>query len=173
MKSVKKYRSESWIDPRVELRPSPMGGKGLFARDPIKEGETVIIWGGRIFTKADIKSGKAQKNTVVEVDEGIYLGRFLNEPKSLDDFMNHSCNPNLWLKDEVTLVARRNIEKDEELTADYATWVSRSYWKMECHCGSLLCRHLITGNDWKLKKLQNKYRSHFSPYLEKWIRKLK
>ena len=111
MKSVKKYRSESWIDPRVELRPSSKGGKGLFAREPIKEGETVIIWGGRILTKADIKSGKAQKNTVVEVDEGIYLGRFLNEPKSLDDFMNYSCSPYLLLKDEVTLVARRNIEK--------------------------------------------------------------
>ena len=173
MKSVKKYKSESWIDPRVELRSSSTEGKGLFARESIKKGETVIIWGGAIFTESDIKKDKAEKHSVVEIGEGIYLGIPRGKPQTLDDFMNHSCNPNLWLKDEVTLVARRNIEKDEELTADYATWVSRSYWQMECHCGSLFCRHLITGNDWKLKKLQNKYRNHFSPYLEKRIRKLK
>ena len=37
-------------------------------------------------------------------------------------FTNHSCDPNIWMKDAVTLIARRDIQIDEELTADYALW---------------------------------------------------
>jgi hypothetical protein len=167
-----KYRKKSWIGSKIEIRDSQLGGKGLFAKIPIKRGEVVIVWGGTLMTEEDIKKGKYRKGTAVEVGEGTYLAGKPNEPISKDDFLNHSCDPNLWLKDEVTLIARRNIKKGEELTTDYATWVSRSYWKMKCNCGSPLCRGTITGNDWKRKDIQKKYRNHFSPYLNERIKRL-
>jgi SET domain-containing protein len=34
---------------------------------------------------------------------------------------NHSCDPNLWHADVVTITARRDIAAGEELTIDYAT----------------------------------------------------
>jgi ADP-ribose pyrophosphatase YjhB (NUDIX family) len=33
----------SRIDPRVEMRPSPIGGKGIFANAPIQRGEVIIV----------------------------------------------------------------------------------------------------------------------------------
>ncbi|MEI6773545.1 MAG: SET domain-containing protein [bacterium] len=37
-------------------------------------------------------------------------------------FINHSCDGNLRMKDAFTLIARTDINKDEEITADYALW---------------------------------------------------
>jgi len=37
----KPYRSSEWIDPRIEIRHSPIAGSGMFARAPINEGDTV------------------------------------------------------------------------------------------------------------------------------------
>jgi len=52
------------------------------------------------------------------------------------DYTNHSCDPNLWMKDEATLMARRDIEAGEELTADYMVWeVDEDYraaWECKC-----------------------------------------
>ena len=49
---------------------------------------------------------------------------FSIEDRGDDDgyFVNHSCNGNLWMTDAFTLTARRDINKDEEITADYALW---------------------------------------------------
>lgn len=123
-------------------------------------------------TEKDIKKRKYKKGTSVEIGEGLYLAGKLNESSGKEDFLNHSCNPNLWLKNEVTLIAKRNIKKEEELTADYGSWVSRDYWKMKCNCGSSLCRDIIMGSDWKKRELQKRYKNHFSPYLNKRIKNL-
>jgi hypothetical protein len=85
--------------------------------------------------------------------------------------INHSCDPNVWMQSAFTLVARRAIAAREEVVADYALWeTSEAYvasW--ECHCGSALCRRRITGRDWRLPDLQERYRGHFSPVLERRI----
>src|SRR5262249_45466335 len=47
------YRPESWIDPRVEVRPSRLHGRGSFARERIGADEVVTIWGGEPFRVAD------------------------------------------------------------------------------------------------------------------------
>jgi len=168
-----KYRQRSWIHPKVAIRKSKLGGKGLFATEPTTKGKVVFVWGGKVMTKKAIKNGEYKKGTAVEIGEGKYFADPPNESPGKDDYLNHSCEPNLWLKDEVTLIAKRDIAKGEELTADYGTWVSRSYWKMKCDCGSSLCRGIITGDDWKRPDLQKRYKNHFSPYLNKRIEKLK
>ena len=175
MRPTKEYSRTSWIDPRVEVRPSPIEGKGTFTLQAITEGETVFIWGGTVFTQAEIRTGKARKHSVAEIGEGLYLASPLDEPESSDDFMNHSCDPNIWMQDEVTLVARRDIESGEELTADYAMWSTDPDWVLHkpCDCGSPLCRKRITGNDWKLEALQGRHRDHFSPYINERIRNWK
>ena len=161
------YRRRSWIDPRIELRPSPIDGIGMFTIRAIAKGEPVVIWGGTVFTEEEIRAGKARRHSVAEIGEGLYLAAGVGEPESPDDFMNHSCDPNVWLADEVTLVAMRGITAGEELTADYAMWSTDPSWTLPipCGCGSRLCRRAVTGNDWKRKDLEARYRSHFSPYI--------
>ena len=167
---MRSYAKESWIDPRVEVRESEKG-KGMFTTAPIKEGEVVTIWGGSVFTNEEKKAGLVKKYTASRIDEGHWLGSNLDEPDSPDQYLNHSCDPNLWLIDEVTLVARRDIAADEELTADYSTWSVDESWIMDepCRCGVPQCRHSVTGSDWKLKDLQERYRGHFVPFINERI----
>ncbi|MDP9237405.1 MAG: SET domain-containing protein-lysine N-methyltransferase [Chloroflexota bacterium] len=96
------------------------------------------------------------------VDEGVNL---LIDNDSLIRFGNHSCDPNLWMADEVTEVARRPIAAGEEITIDYALHSVLPEWRMECACGSPLCRGTITGNDWMRQDLQRRYGTHFSPFI--------
>jgi uncharacterized protein len=88
--------------------------------------------------------------------------------------INHSCDCNLWMDGAFTLIAKRTIEKNDELTADYALWESNetyvSNWM--CACGNVCCRKRITGRDFRLKDVQERYMGHFSPLINKKIANL-
>ena len=85
MRVTKEYRPTDWIDPRIEIRPSPIGGKGMFASAPIKQGEVVTIWGGTLLlTDEDIAGKQAEewqaKGYVwATIGEGLYLATLLGE----------------------------------------------------------------------------------------------
>jgi uncharacterized protein len=168
--------SLSWTDSRLEVRPSPMHGKGLFATAPIQQGEVVIIWGGALFTLEDIRAGKAVEHSYAAIREGIFLGHPYEQGNNADDFMNHSCDPNIWMINEITWAARRNISTGEEVTADYAMYwgCDGDEWvKWECHCDSSLCRKVFTTDDWQRVDLQERYGDHFAPYIREDIRQLR
>ena len=82
---------------------------------------------------------------------------------------NHSCDSNLWMRDALTLEARRDIAAGEEVTIDHALQTSLANWEMACHCGSSRCRKLVRGDDWMRPELQDRYRGHFSPFLNRRI----
>ena len=107
----------------------------------------------------------------MQVDEESWLGNRAEEPLDEDYFINHSCDPNLWMQDEVTLTARRSITAEEEATMDYAMHFADPAWTMRqpCSCGSSLCRGQIRGADWMLDDLQRRYLGHFSPLLNQRI----
>jgi uncharacterized protein len=79
---------------------------------------------------------------------------------------------NLWLQDEVTIVARRVIAQAEELTLDYALTTVEPYWQLDqpCHCGTAACRYIVTGNDWQLPDVQQRYQGHFAPFIQEQYR---
>ena len=62
----------------------------------------------------------------------------------------------------------RDINKDEELTTDYA-FIDNEDYQFECTCGSKNCRKVVTGYDWKIKELQDKYYDYFAQYLKEKI----
>jgi uncharacterized protein len=158
----------SWIDPRIEVRSSPIHGKGIFATAPIQQGEVVIVWGGTLFTPEDIQAGKAAEHSYAAIRDGIFLGHPSEQGNSAEDFMNHSCDPNIWMTNEITWVARRDISTGDELTADLAMYwePDEEEWKpWECHCGSALCRKVFTSRDWRRVELHERYGNHFSPYI--------
>src|SRR5947209_6941289 len=165
---------ESWIDPRLDIQSSCIDGQGIFTREFINAGEIVMVWGGTIFNLEEIRASKAKPHSVSGYSEGLYLGQPLEEPDAPDLFLNHSCDPNLWMLDEVTLAARRDIAAGEELTADYAMWELDEGWNLNtaCKCSSSLCRYIITGEDWRLVELQDSYKGHFLPCINERIKKL-
>ena len=170
-----RYLKHSWVDPRIEVRTSAVEGKGLFAKEVIKKGEVIEIFGGEIFTVEEEAQGKMRIHTGINVDDGLYLGLPVDSiEESIDEFTNHSCDPSCWLVDEVTLVTRRDINSGEEITMDYGTWYVEEgdIWITNCACRTKLCRHTVTGDDWKRKDLQQRYKGHFSPFIERMIAKL-
>jgi uncharacterized protein len=160
---VKRFPPQEWVDPRIEVRSSPIAGRGMFALAPIRPGETVIVWGGWVCTAADVAAGRVAPRSTVYVGEGTFLGarvgEYDRERDDRGDFINHACDPNVWLAVENTLVARREIAAGEELTVDYALFEGDEddVKPWECRCGAPLCRRQITGKDWRLPDLQARY----------------
>ena len=170
----KTYLKDPRLSPKVEVKHSPTHGKGMFALVSIKRDEIIAIWGGNFVTAEAAKEAREKGMAVQQINEDIFeifdYGRRGEDPTY---FHNHSCDPNTWMKDEVIIIARRDIKYGEELTIDYAMFVIDDKYVMpgECKCGSTLCRHIITGNDWRIKELQERYKGHFSPYLNEKIKR--
>lgn len=159
----------SYISDKVYVKNSNMNGKGMFASENISAGEVVYIKGGYILKKDELFS-LSTINSYMPIDDKYYIGaRNIHEEQSIKLYNNHSCNPNCGLRGEITFVSIKNIKKGDELTCDYA-FIDNEDYSFECNCGSPQCRHYITGFDWKIKSLQEKYLEYFSAYLQKKIR---
>lgn len=156
---------KSILSSKVEIRNNGLNGKGIFAKEFIKKGEMVFIKGGHLLTKNEIFS-TGIINSYFPISDEYFLGATnKDEEDNIKLFENHSCNPNCGLHGEVTFVAIRDIEKDEEITTDYA-FIDNEDYKFKCTCGSENCRGIVTGYDWKIKELQDKYYDYFAQYLK-------
>lgn len=158
------YLPTTWYDPRAEIRPSSIHGRGMFASQPIQEGEIVVRIGGTVLTEEEFRAYilTVARYNAVQIGEATHLVDVFSAVGG----MNHCCDANLWMHDEVTVVARRDIAAGEELTQDYALYTASPTWILKpCRCGTPVCRHEITGNDWQRFDVQECYRDHFSPFL--------
>ena len=101
----------------------------------------------------------------MQLDDNLYSVEERGEAPTY--FMNHSCDPNVWMANAVTLVARRGIPSGAELTTDYALFeaVEDFEAEWECQCGSAHCRKRFTGKDWRIPELQERYAGHFLPLI--------
>ena len=160
---------ECWLHPDVDIRPSPVSGEGLFARTFFPAGTAISRLGGRLVTGAalqrilrDSAGGHHGYVDTITVAEDSHLVLPAGQPNGKG---NHSCDPNLWWAGAYTLVARRDIAVDEELTNDYATSTGEREFTMPCRCGKQLCRGIVTGSDWMRPELQQRYGSHWVPGL--------
>jgi len=70
---------------------------------------------------------------------------------------------------QIVFVAMRDIQAGEELTHDWAM-TDDDIYEEPCRCGAPNCRKLITGQDWRRKELQEKYRDYMSWYLQRKIK---
>ena len=164
----------SYISPKARVAPSPIHGRGLFAVEQIARGEIVCVKGGHIFDRPRLEElaprlGPAE----IQIGEDLFIGPVDDaEREGSMIFSNHSCEPNIGVRGEITFVALRDIAAGEELTHDWATTDDDSY-QMECRCGARSCRGRVTGQDWRRPDLQEKYGRHFSSYLLEKIGRLR
>jgi uncharacterized protein len=159
-----------WIHPDVRVAPSRVEGRGLFAAAPLSEGEPVSRLGGSVVPVERVRAliaARAQDASLPYVDCITWDERHMLvlPPDQLNHFANHSCDPNLWWEDEITLVARQGIHPGQELTNDYGTSSGDPEFVMRCRCGSGLCRGVVTGLDWRLPELRTRYGHHWVPAL--------
>ncbi|HEV8190614.1 MAG TPA: SET domain-containing protein-lysine N-methyltransferase [Ktedonobacterales bacterium] len=171
------YLPTSWYDPRVEIRASTIQGGGMFAAQPIRAGEVVAVVGGMLMTTAEFEAYRAgvTRWNAHQIGEDAHLVDLIQSPDQVAGSLNHSCDSTLWMEDEVTVTARRDITTGEELTLDYALTTIAPDWQLDqpCRCGTAVCRHTITGNDWQHPDVQERYAGHFVPFINRRIHRQK
>ena len=157
----------SYISAKAEVRVSPIHGQGLFARGALAKDEVVCVKGGYIFDRATRDSmpewyGAAE----IQIGKDLFIGPMTEEEREGSMiFSNHSCDPNLGVRGQIVFVAMRDIEAGEELTHDWAMTDDDDY-EMDCRCGAEHCRGIVTGKDWMIPGLLEKYSGYCSEYLE-------
>jgi uncharacterized protein len=155
---------KSYISPKVEIHKSMIHGSGMFAKRKIRKGEIVFIKGGYILTGKELFSSE-KIYSYLPIDDDFFIGsRNKQEEDGIKLFLNHSCEPNCGLRGEITFVAMVDIQIGQELTCDYAM-IDDDDYKFTCNCGGACCRKIVTGSDWKIVEIQNRYYNYFARYL--------
>lgn len=142
---------------KIAQRNSKIHGQGVFATAPIKAGEAVVEYKGKLRTHKEVDEEYGGQDT------GHTFLFILNEAYVIDAniggnvarWLNHGCSPNCQafviehaskdpLKDKVVIEAMRDIGVGEELTYDYDIQIAEPITEEErrlwaCHCGSPEC----------------------------------
>ncbi|MEI9993804.1 MAG: SET domain-containing protein-lysine N-methyltransferase [Rhizomicrobium sp.] len=171
---MKPYLPRSWVSPKLVPGESKIHYDGVLAVAPIAKGEKLMEFGGRLISRHESEEGPYRVRSIWIVGEDAYLALPESDvDPSLDENLNHSCDANAWLADEVTLIARRDIAAGEEITMDQGTWnFDESEYTVDaedCTCGAPDCRVRLTERDWTLPAVRARYEGHFHPFVQAMI----
>jgi len=177
------------ISDKVSVNEGGIHGYCWFAHSDIKKGETIWWLGDVEYNDITVSIAELEKwpsdkrekwlSLAYMCDENHYKGSDPNKQIQKNEqneyFVNHSCDGNAWYNGDNEIVAMRDIKTGEEITYDYALTECNPKWILagKCLCGTKSCRGKVTGNDWKLPELQQKYGYHFLPHILKLIEKSK
>jgi len=162
---------KTYTSPKTIVKRSAKEGKGFFATEKIYKDEVVAIKNGHIVNQKEaLQLDEELGDFSLQISDDFFIcPKTKNEIKDIVIYINHSCEPNIGIDGQINYVAIRDIEAGEELCLDYAMAMATNY-ELKCNCGTKNCRNKITGNDWKIKELQEKYGNYFSWFLLKKIK---
>jgi len=147
-------------NPKVEVKASPLGGKGVFAKERIEAGEVIAEWDGEIYPLDHPGWTEDLLNHVIQFERA----RF-RDARGLARRINHSCEPNCGIKELFKVVAMRSIEPGEEITWDYEMTEDSEWWRMRCQCGKPRCRKIIGAYRSMPPEVRARYRGFISEWL--------
>jgi len=125
-------------------------GQGLFAFRNFSLGETIFWFSGKVIDYDEINArDPSLAGHPLQVDWNRYIDV---DPPGY--FVNHSCDPNTGLRDNLRLVALKPIKVGDEIRFDYSTETGGQRWTMNCRCGSNKCRGVIGDFDLLAPTLQ-------------------
>lgn len=110
-------------------------GRGVFAGRAFHAGEEVLEFFGE---RRDVSA-------FPDLTHALQVGprEFLSSSGGVDDFVNHSCEPNCGITEtdgRIVLIALKDLKNGEEITFDYSTTQAGGFWVMGCQCGTAACR---------------------------------
>jgi uncharacterized protein len=146
----------------VSVRQSGNHGLGVFVERGFRRGEVIL--------EIDDSDPVLDRGKLTS-EQGIFIDVFVGADgtqktawmKSPEKFINHSCDPNSFVRTDIGSGARRTValkdlRTDDEVTWDYAAniweeWVA----PVTCGCGARTCRKVIEGNYFTLaREIQRK-----------------
>lgn len=111
-------------------------GLGLFADEPIKKGDYIIDYVGKIIPNA--KCEEHPGKYLFEVDDHFTIDGASRE--NIARYINHACKPNAEVeidRGEIKIYAIKDISKDEEINYDYGKEYFDEFIKpIGCKCVS-------------------------------------
>ena len=137
---------------RLQVRRSGVHGRGVFALQPLRKGETLIEYTGEVISWSEAL--RRHPHDPSQPDHTFYF--HIDDERVIDGnvggnisrWINHACDPNVEADDaggRVFLVALRDIQPGEELFFDYGLVIDERYTpalkkRFECRCGADNCR---------------------------------
>jgi len=106
----------SYRSPKTEVRESAIHGRGLFATADIAKDEIVAVKGGHIIDRKTLREKITPVFGPVEIqiDDDLFIAAVTQEEREFSMlYLNHSCDPNLGVRGEITFVAMREIRAGE------------------------------------------------------------
>ncbi|MCH7493002.1 SET domain-containing protein [Patescibacteria group bacterium] len=166
MEDLHKIWPHRWLSSKAEPSQSLIQGSGVFAKKKIYKGESVGVLGGVVVHKNQIKKyWQLMTHVGIQIDDSFFIVPTTREELEKHGVFNHSCEPNIGFSNSITFVTIKDIEPGQELVFDYA-FCETLRDSFTCRCGTKTCRKKISPEDWKSKKIQEKYKKFFSPYLK-------
>jgi SET domain-containing protein len=143
---------------KVHVKESISHGKGVFASDRISAGERILVFTGPILARAEVR----EDDYHLQIGPNTYLG----PSGEIDDYVNHSCEPNAAFSGGPYLVALRQIEPGEEITCDYSTAIDEDdFGGFPCQCGAKGCRGIVHSFRHLDPNTQERLKPYVLPYL--------
>lgn len=171
-------------EPWHYVAESDLHGRGVFARRFIPKGTTLMEYEGK-----RISSDEADEQPSADPDNPYHTFFFsLSSGEIIDGaqqgnearWINHSCEPNCEghendAGDRVFIVAKRDIEKDEELLYDYALTIDEPLTESlkqnyACWCGAPQCRGTMLALDTDEDTAEQEHDTEPGNATQRWIR---
>jgi len=135
---------------QLKFSRSPIHDWGLYAMEPISQGEMVIEYVGELIRQqvADKREKYYERmgigsSYLFRVDDDAVVDA--TKKGNLGRLINHCCTPNCTAKiitingeKKIVIYAKTNIEPGDEITYDYHFPIEQE--KIVCLCGSAKCR---------------------------------
>ena len=134
-----------------EMKGNSISGYGIYAKRLIQAGE--ILYRGeerptRIVSKAHVEQDWDEEGKRLFRQYAYPLGgdvyAIWDEEPSEWSPQNHSCNANTEMHG-LNMIAKVDIQQNEELTLDYANLLDKEMEPFKCNCGAVNCRGVIRG----------------------------
>lgn len=142
--------------PPIEIRASPVHGRGVYALRRLPSGTCIGLYEGRRYTEAALlKVDWARRHRGMTYLFSLSDGTTIDgaEGGNATRFLNHACAPNCHAEEVVDalgvltlrLVTSRAIPAGAELFLDYALTIdpSESPADYPCRCGMPACRRTM------------------------------
>lgn len=129
--------------PQLEVRPSRIHGRGVFAAQTLPPRRKIGDLTGEIISvrEARRRASRLEVIAIVEFDDGKALDASTD---TCLRYVNHSCTPNTYMRrvgHRVEFLALRRIAAGQELTCDYGE--THHDGALRCRCGSADCRERL------------------------------
>jgi hypothetical protein len=149
---------------KVEIRDTDKK-KGIFAKELIKAGELIGVFDGEVYcAESESRLPNNVRDQAIPFGNNYYRDGMLS---SFGRFINHSCNPNCYIKNYFEIYSIKDIAQGEELTIMYSLVMDSDWQNPEgvCLCGSDNCKGKIV----PYRDLSTEEKVRWLPYTAEWI----